>query len=191
MWLRRDSEATALSRILHRRIDTPDGQDLDETEEFTTEAEDLTAEEDQEPLPDGEPSEHDLEPRPRRSRRAAVIARRRRRTSGLVALTILATTAAVIGLAPLWIILPPAGLLAGHLALLRVAVNIDAVRAREAYEAYEARQRLLAQEREAEALRQAEEEEAAQAEIIDLGDHARSRDVFDQYAPDDRRAVGD
>lgn len=121
-----------------------------------------------------ETSAEESPPAPRRPGRATVIARRRRRTAGLFLL--LATTAGIVaaGLAPWWITLPPSVLLAGHLALLRVAVAMDADRHRE-------RQ---ARAREA---RLARESAAPQAEIIEL---VAPTEVFDQYA-DDRPAVGE
>lgn len=188
MWLRRDTEATAFSRILHRR----GSSDLDATleEEPIEELEDDFSEDD---------TPTDVRPRHAhahaRRRRAAVIARRRRRTVGLLLLVILASATTAAGFGPWWIVLPPAGLLAGHLSLLRVAAGMDAAHRRELRLAA-ARQRLRAQaqaEAEAEARRLAEEEDAAaHAEIIDLS--ARTREVFDQYAddtPPTRRAVGD
>jgi hypothetical protein len=76
--------------------------------------------------------------------------------------------------------MPPAALLAGHLALLRVAVGMDTARRRAAAEA-----RAAARTRALEARRAAEEAEPA--EVIDL---ITPDEVFDQYA-DDRRAVGE
>lgn len=184
MWLRRDTEATALSRILHRRgaADAP----ADPVEETLEEPEEVHDEVSEDEIP--------TEVRPRRNSRAAVIARRRRRTSGLLALVLLSAIAAATGLGPWWVVLPPVALLMGHLSLLRVAVGIDTVRRQELQQARQAaRERLRAQ---AEARLAAEEEaaQAAQAEIIDLADRARARDVFDQYAEDgtrNLRAVGD
>ncbi|MBO2447160.1 hypothetical protein J4573_08690 [Actinomadura barringtoniae] len=163
MWLRRDTEATAFSRLLHKKPD----ESLDEPtlEEETGEAEE-TLDEDTTPAPR------------RRPGRAAVIARRRRRTTGLGLLV--ATSIAVIstGLAPWWVTIPPTLLLVGHLALLRVAVEMDATRHRaEAEERAQAR---------AEARRLAETQETA--EVIELVQPAEE-EVFDQYA-DDRRVVG-
>ncbi|MFI0351403.1 hypothetical protein [Actinomadura sp. 9N407] len=158
MWLRRDGESN-ISRLLHKR------EDLDEE---TTE--------DPEPLETPEVLETP-ETRPqRRSGRAAVIARRRRRTSGLSLL--LATTLGLIagGVAPWWITLPPILLLAGHLALLRVAVGVDIARRQD----HAAR---------AAARRARPVPEEPKAEIIELVTPA-DEEVFDQYA-DDRRAVGE
>ncbi|MFB4313111.1 hypothetical protein [Actinomadura sp. 21ATH] len=161
MWLRRDVDSkTARTRPEEHE------EDLDEVTEPPAPAE--TA-----------------EPAPRRrSGRAAVIARRRRRTSGLGLL--LATTAVVTaaGVAPWWITMPPALLLAGHLALLRVAVGMDIARRQERAARAAAARRA---EAEAEAARHAAEQ--PKAEIIELVAPAEE-EVFDQYA-DDRKAVGE
>ncbi|RKS72166.1 hypothetical protein BZB76_4984 [Actinomadura pelletieri DSM 43383] len=160
MWLRRDTETTGITRLLHKRSEEPLVED-DEADEAP------------EVIPEPPPR--------RRTTRATVIARRRRRTTGLTALTITAVTVATSGLAPWWITVPPVVLLAGHLALLRVAVGMDTAR-RQAAAAAAARARAL------EARRAAEPTETNEpAEVIEL---VPADDVFDQYA-DDRRAVGE
>ncbi|WP_433333431.1 divisome protein SepX/GlpR [Spirillospora sp. CA-294931] len=161
MWLRRDSEASGITRLLAKRPN----DELDEEPEQEPEV-DLDLETEPEPAP-----------RRRHTGRAAVIARRRRRTSGLTALFLASTIVIATGLAPWWITLPPFALLAGHLALLRVAVGMDAARQEEERAAAEA------------AAAQAPEPTPAapQAEIIEL---VTPEEVFDQYA-DDRRAVGE
>ncbi|QFG21583.1 hypothetical protein [Actinomadura sp. WMMB 499] len=134
-----------------------------------------------------EVEEEHTEPEPRRAprapSRAKVIARRRRRTAGLTALVATALAVAASGVAPWWSIAPPAVLLAGHLALLRAAVGMDAAR-REAA----ARARAAAR-RAAETVPEPvpEPAQAEPAEIIEL---PTPEEVFDQYA-DDRRAVGE
>ncbi|WUH97736.1 hypothetical protein OHR68_30070 [Spirillospora sp. NBC_00431] len=164
MWLRRDTETTGITRLLHKRSDETHAED----EETGAEAE----EEEPEEIP---------EPRPRRrTTRATVIARRRRRTTGLTALVLTAVAVVASGFAPWWATLPPVVLLAGHLALLRVAVGMDTARRRAAADA-----RALARARALEARRAAEA--AAPAEVIEL---LTPEEVFDQYA-DDRRAVGE
>jgi hypothetical protein len=129
----------------------------------------------------------DLEDRrPRRLRRSTVIARRRRRTFFLM-LTLLAAIGTVAaGLAPWWVTVPPVVLLLGHMALLRTAVGVDLAR-RERMLEMRAQARVAAHL--AEQARVAEE--AVKAEIIDLAERARARDVFDQYADGVARAVGD
>lgn len=156
MWLRRDTETTGFGRLRHKRSDEPLPEDDEEPEEIP-------------------------EPRPRRrTSRAAVIARRRRRTAGLTALLLTTVGVAASGLAPWWITAPPVVLLAGHVALLRVAVGMDQARRQAAAQA-RARARARAREAAREALRATES-----AEVIEL----RTQEVFDQYA-DDRRAVGE
>ncbi|MFC9977000.1 hypothetical protein ACFVH6_39480 [Spirillospora sp. NPDC127200] len=166
MWLRRDTETTGISRLLHKR-----GPDEEPTLE-----EDAPLDDEQEDPADEIP----VTPHRATRSRAAVIARRRRRTAGLVLLLLTAITVVVAGVAPWWITIPPALLLTGHLALLRVAVGMDAARAAEEH----ARAR--------EAARKAAltlPEPAPQAEVIELATRPEE-EVFDQYA-DDRRAVGE
>ncbi|RFS84586.1 hypothetical protein D0T12_13610 [Actinomadura spongiicola] len=166
MWLRRDTETTGITRLLHKRSEEPLVED-DEPEEIPDE------------IPEAIP-----EPRPRRrTTRATVIARRRRRTTGLTALTITAMAITASGLAPWWITVPPVVLLAGHLALLRVAVGMDTARRQAAAAA--ARARALEARRAAETPQPTDTTEPA--EVIEL---VPADDVFDQYA-DDRRAVGE
>ncbi|MFI0482327.1 hypothetical protein [Actinomadura sp. 9N215] len=163
MWLRRDTETTGITRLLHKRSDETLAEDAEDTAETEEEPEELP------------------EPRPRRrTTRATVIARRRRRTTGLMALVLTAVAVVASGFAPWWISMPPAVLLAGHLALLRVAVGVDTARRRAAADA-----RALARARSLEARRAAETTEPA--EVIEL---PTPEEVFDQYA-DDRRAVGE
>ncbi|MFC5744057.1 hypothetical protein [Actinomadura rugatobispora] len=153
MWLRRDGESTGISRLLHKR-----------------------AEEEEEPADE---QDEPATPARRRSGRAAVIARRRRRTSGLTLLLATSIGVGAAGYAPWWVTLPPVLLLAGHMALLRVAVGMDAAHRRE----QAARARAAAQEARRAAAAQQE------AEVIELAAPAQD-EVFDQYA-DDRRAVGE
>lgn len=157
MWLRRDTEATGITRLLHKR-----------SEETLVEDEEAEPEEIPEPGPR------------RRTSRATVIARRRRRTTGLTALLLTAAAVVASGLAPWWITAPPTVLLAGHLALLRVAVGMDTARRQAAAHA-----RALARAKAREARRAAETAEPA--EVIEL---LTPEEVFDQYAAD-RRAVGE
>ncbi|TMR06952.1 hypothetical protein ETD83_02800 [Actinomadura soli] len=165
MWLRRDTETTGITRLLHKRTDE-------------------TLVEDEEEAPaEGRPDEPEEipEPRPRRrTTRATVIARRRRRTTGLTALVLTAGIVVASGFAPWWITMPPAVLLAGHLALLRVAVGMDTARHRAAAQA---RAKALEARRAAEAAAEITEP----AEVIEL---PTPEEVFDQYAAD-RRAVGE
>ncbi|POM27305.1 hypothetical protein BTM25_17170 [Actinomadura rubteroloni] len=172
MWLRRDNnESPGVSRFLPRRIEETDEFDLDETP-VTSETED-----------DADIHEPSPVPQPRRRHgRAAVIARRRRRTTGLTLLFLTTVVLGATGVAPWWTTVPALLLFTGHLALLRVAVGVDA--ARRADLAQRARFRRAA-EQEAEAAAVA----AAHAEVIELVP-VPEEEVFDQYA-DDRRAVGE
>ena len=63
---------------------------------------------------------------PSRSDRARAMAARRRLFGILVALAFAATTIAVAGLATWWVVVPPAGMLAGYVILLREAARADA-----------------------------------------------------------------
>ncbi|MBT2212886.1 MULTISPECIES: hypothetical protein [Actinomadura] len=162
MWLRRDTEA-GITRLLHKRAEEPTA--------------DTTPPDTLEEAPEPPQPEHGA--RPARPGRAAVIARRRRRTAGLSLLAMTTIVLTATGVAPWWAVLPPVALLAGHLALLRVAVGMDAARAQAAAEA-------RAKARQAE--QPTEPAETAEpAEVIEL---VPADEVFDQYA-DDRRAVGE
>jgi hypothetical protein len=197
MWLRRDTETTGISRLLGRRPVTID-------EEFDLSPASPSSNVPSSKVPSSDvpssdvPSEEGLDDpvAPSRSRsrsrtrsrsrsssrrggRAAVIARRRRRTSGLLLLVIITVATVATGLGPWWVVLPPIGLLAGHLSLLRVAAGIDAARRHEALLAHRAA-------RVAPVDTPVEIDDSPQAEIIDL---VFPGEVFDQYA--DLRAVGD
>jgi hypothetical protein len=193
MWLRRDNDATrhGLSWLPHRRPMTFAEQPAGETQSPTEEPGHAPEHGSEHGLQHGpqHESEHRSEPGPvrRRRGRGAVMARRRRRTAGLSLLIGATVGCGLAGLIPYWSVLPPAGLLAGHLALLRVAADIDAAR-REALAQARAAER-AAERAAAHAAREAAE--AAQAEIIDLMARNRARDVFDQYAHEGLRVVGD
>ncbi|MDL4815511.1 divisome protein SepX/GlpR [Actinomadura opuntiae] len=160
MWLRRDTENAGLTRLLHKRADELEDEEVEPAEEPA--------------------EEEETAPQRRPATRATVIARRRRRTSGLTALLVTVVALVASGLLPWWSTLPPALLLGGHLALLRVAVGMDAARRRAAAE-----RRAAARARALEARRA--DQSAEPAEVIELVTH---EEVFDQYA-DDRRAVGE
>jgi hypothetical protein len=177
MWLRRDVDTPALSRLLHRRSGTTE----ENPDDIPVEADDH----------DGSGSYDVVNEKParrRRNSRAAVIARRRRRTSGLVLLVLAVAGVVIAGLAPWWATLPPVGLLAGHLSLLRVAAGMDVAWRREAAHARLEARTLREETRVAEAAGEAEE--ANQAEVIDFMSRDRVGEVFDQYI-DQLRAVGD
>jgi hypothetical protein len=76
--------------------------------------------------------------------RRRMLAARRRLLLMLAGLEIAAVTLAVVGLAAIWVVIPPSLMLAGYLLLLREAGQADAERARhEAEAAAHARARLL------------------------------------------------
>ncbi|WP_067181777.1 divisome protein SepX/GlpR [Microtetraspora niveoalba] len=117
-----------------------------------------------------------------RRRRALIIARRRRRLLWSILLVVASTVTAAVRVMPWWAVAPSGVLMVAYLAVLRVAVRVDAER-REL--AAKARAERLAKQRER---RRAIEAMAREAEVIML--EARKRvQVFDQYS--DRRAVGD
>ncbi|MEO3861301.1 hypothetical protein [Acrocarpospora sp. B8E8] len=116
-------------------------------------------------------------------RRARITARRRRRLLWSVLLFLASVVTAAVQIVPWWGVAPSAAVLIGYLAVLRVAVRIDAEQRELAARAQAARAR------HARELRRRLEEAAREAEIIEI--EARRRvQVFDQYA-DHRRAVGD
>jgi hypothetical protein len=196
MWLRRDAGPVrqGFSWLSHRRSASqetagePYGPEPYLVDDDS--ADDAMDEVGGDEIPDDEiPDEPDLLPR-RRNSRAAVIARRRRRTSGLVLSLLISAAVTIAGLTPWWVVLPPVGLLAAHVCLLRVAVGIDTMRRAAALARAETRAKARDEARAAaRAARQAEA--AAHAEIIDLMERNRAREVFDQYADEGQRAVGD
>ncbi|GAA1013980.1 hypothetical protein Aple_081850 [Acrocarpospora pleiomorpha] len=116
-------------------------------------------------------------------RRARITARRRRRLLWSVLLFLASVVTAAVQIVPWWGVAPSAVVLIGYLAVLRVAVSIDAEQRELAARAQASRAR------HARELRRRLEEAAREAEIIEI--EARRRvQVFDQYA-DHRRAVGD
>ncbi len=178
MWLRRDTDSSAVSRFRPRRGAETDEVDAPEMPLAAPVPADVP------PAPEvvEEPLDVPVPELRRPVTRATVIARRRRRTAGLSLLCLTSVVLTAAGVAPWWSIAPTVLPLAGHLALLRVAVGMDAARHRE-YLAARARAREAA----AEARRIAAE--APEAEIIELVRHDEE-EVFDQYAAD-RRAVGE
>jgi hypothetical protein len=194
MWLRRDGDG--ISRLLHRRHDDPEHEETSPHELSDHESVHDLAHEAGHALrhvaahEDVEAAEFEVPVKPpHRTRtghrsRAAVIARRRRRTLGLGLLLVAAVVTVVTAVAPWWFVIPPAVLLAGHLWLLRVAVQIDAARRRE----LRAAAIRAAHARRAHEERLAREAEVPTAEVIELPASPRD-EVYDQYT--DRRAVGD
>jgi hypothetical protein len=133
--------------------------------------------------------------RPSQSREQMLRARRRMLTIlfGMTAVTIGFT---YLGLVKWWICVPPAGMLALYVLLLREIAMVEAEQARKraAWEAGEARRRAWEAHAQAEAEREAYEASLAQAEagaqIIDISGRV-SDQLYDQYADAAVRAVGD
>ncbi len=189
MWLRRDGSRTRGRRTdLDETTEILDGQLADAPLDPAADAPldvhagDAAYEDEAAPAP-----ARRAPARRSRARRAAVIARRRRRTTGLTLLVITAAVTVATGLTPWWFVLPPVALLAGHLALLRVAAKMDAERRRELRR--RARRRAIEAERRARAAEQlhlAREAEVT-AEVIEMPERSQE-EVYDQYTD---RAVGD
>jgi hypothetical protein len=138
-------------------------------------------------------------------RRGDILRARRRMLTALVVLTAGAVGLAVTGIAPSWVIVPPAVLLGGFLLLLREAAHIDAERARRATRSRYAEVPPVAGQ-EPESFAEGPDarpeqvpatasvpdaiESQPRAEVIDIS--ARLSDqVYDQYSDAAERAVGD
>jgi hypothetical protein len=134
-------------------------------------------------------------PRLSQSREQMLRARRRMLTI-LVSMTLVTGAFTFLGLVNWWICVPPAGMLALYVLLLREIAMADAelARKRAAWQAREARAREheLQAEREAELQQAAHEAAAAHtgAQIIDISGRV-SDQLYDQYADAAVRAVGD
>jgi hypothetical protein len=140
------------------------------------------------------------------SRRAEIVRARRRLLTTLVTLTVIAVALVVTRIDADWIVIPPAVLLAGYLALLRRFAHIDAERARRAARTRHAAARAGAGQEPASPeplpgtpatgtepdLDGAPEapEAPGGAEIIDISGRIGDQ-VYDQYADAAHRAVGD
>lgn len=151
-------------------------------------------------------------PAPAHAKRRARVLRARRRMLAAVALIAAATTAlAVLHVTPLWVVIPPALMLAGFLVLLREAAHTDAQRARQQLLAARAYSSTMAGEESAEAGEEAEvpapQAPAAavaqrsapsrtgqwgegSAQVIDISGRLGDQ-LYDQYTDAAERAVGD
>jgi len=136
---------------------------------------------------------------PAAERRGRVLRARRRMLVTLIVLTAGAAAVAVAHLAAVWVVIPPALMLAGFVLLLREAARIDTERARaaasrngraaDAPAAADARDVSRDQPQETETADRGQTG-APGAEIIDIS--ARVGDqLYDQYADAEVRAVGD
>lgn len=140
-------------------------------------------------LPGYEPAEsaglHPADPQTRRR----VLSARRRMLMMLIVLAAAAVGIALIGMAAWWVAIPPIAMLGGYMLLLREVRKADTERALIRADAEQrAEQRRLREAREAAEVKQ--REEAQTARIIDISERVRD-ELYDQYAEDERRAVGD
>lgn len=132
-------------------------------------------------------------------RRAEMLKARRRLLIALIALTGIALGLVVTGIEAYWIVIPPAVLLTGYVALLREFAHIDAERARRAARVGPAEARAQAGQEPVPAAAVAVGEpdlgsDASApldgAEIIDISGRVGDQ-VYDQYSDEANRAVGD
>ncbi len=123
-------------------------------------------------------------PLERGEERARVLAARRRLLGMLLALAVGAAILAVTRLAAWWVVLPPAVMLLGYIALLREASKADAER-RMAHTA-----RLTVADAAPEAVPVPVPVPAPDAEVIDITGRV-GEEFYDQYADAKLRAVGD
>jgi Flp pilus assembly protein TadB len=125
--------------------------------------------------------------------RASILRARRRALIALLVLTGGAVGIAARHLAAVWVVIPPAVMLAGYVLLLREAGRSDARRAREAADRRQAAAGTVGRPAGAGAAGGTEQPEPATApgaQIIDIS--ARVGDqLYDQYADAEVRAVGD
>jgi hypothetical protein len=151
-------------------------------------------------------------PTPEESRRRTLVARRR--LLGMIFILELAAIGlAVVGLAAMWVVIPPSVMLVGYLLLLREAAHADAERTRREWEVAQARARARARvsQRRPEAASVVTAPSAASvayeesgrdfapglagkyttstAAVIDISE--RDDDRSDQYTRNELRAVGD
>jgi len=139
-WLRRDS-AHAAAHVPAPPVDAGPAAPADPVPEDADEDGDDALRPEAAPAALAAPAAAPASPAEARRR---MLAARRRLLLMLTVLEIAAVTLAVIGLAAVWVVLPPSIMLAGYLLLLREAAQADAERARhEAEAAAHARARLL------------------------------------------------
>lgn len=111
-------------------FDTPEAASADHpadpAEPADSPGEDAAAEH-EEPVPASRPAA----PPSAAERRARILRTRRRMLVTVVSLAAAATALVAVHLAPVWVVIPPALMLAGFLVLLREAAHTDALRARQ------------------------------------------------------------
>jgi hypothetical protein len=127
--------------------------------------------------------------------RARILSARRRMMLILCTLTVAALGIAMLGLAAWWVTVPPILMLGGYIMLLREASRADTEQVlmrQAAWQDEQDRRRALreAETRKAEAARKEAAEAAAHAPVIDISERVRD-ELYDQYADEARRAVGD
>jgi hypothetical protein len=144
-------------------------------------------------------------PLPRAADRARVLRARRRTLTLLTLLCVAAFGGAALRITHWWLVIPPAGMLAFYVMLLRAAVYADtenaarrsAAQARAAAAAARQARAAEARERERERVAAAAAARAPQpdAEVIDIGQRAAQASAqdepYDQYADGTARAIGD
>ena len=137
--------------------------------------------------------EGDARPNRAAAQRASILRARRRALIALLVLTGGAVGIAVRHLAAVWVVIPPAVMLAGYVLLLREAGRSDARRAREIAARRQSADVAVGRPAQAGAdggTEQPEPATAPGAQIIDIS--ARVGDqLYDQYADAEVRAVGD
>ena len=166
-----------------------------DTSEAVTDVETSAPDMEQEhPIPESDDSAESPEPPsdvpapPRRDEeRARVLAARRRLLGMLLALAAGATMLAITQMAAWWVVLPPAVMLLGYLALLREASKADAER-RVAHRPRTAAPVTVAADAAPKATPVAVP--APNAEVIDITGRV-GEEFYDQYADAKLRAVGD
>ncbi len=122
-WLRRDSARGAAAPAPPPSLADPARPEDDSADDTDGAPQPLEA-----PARTGEPLSAE-------ESRRRMLAARRRLLLMLIGLEIAAITLAVLGLAAVWVVVPPTIMLSGYLLLLREAAQADAERARQAAEA--------------------------------------------------------
>jgi hypothetical protein len=144
-------------------------------------------------------------PLPRSAERARVLRARRRTLTLLTLLCVAAFGGAALRITHWWLVIPPVGMLAFYVMLLRAAVYADtenaarraAAQARAAATAARQARAAEARERERERVAAAAAARAPEpdAEVIDIGQRAAQAaakdEPYDQYADGTARAIGD